>query len=52
MSTAYGVYNEDRGTSDRAIVIIDKEGIIRFNKIYSTATDLNTADILAEINEL
>ena len=52
VSTAFGVYNQDRGTSDRAIVIIDKEGIIRFRKIYSTATDLNTADILDEINAL
>ena len=35
VSTAFGVYNQDRGTSDRAIVIIDKEGYIQYTSSLS-----------------
>ena len=35
VSKLYGIYNEDRGTSMRAVFIIDKEGVVRFKQIYS-----------------
>ncbi|MEY8761117.1 redoxin domain-containing protein [Chryseobacterium tongliaoense] len=31
VSTAYGVYNEENGTSKRALFVIDKEGIIQWS---------------------
>ena len=52
MSQLYGVYNEQRGTSDRAVIIIDKEGIVRFSQAYAGVGDLSTDDILAEIDKL
>ena len=52
MSQLYGVYNEQRGTPDRAVIIIDKEGIVRFSQAYAGVADLNTDDILAEIDKL
>ena len=52
MSTDYGVFNEDTGVPKRAIVIIDKEGIVRFRKIYKSAMDLNPNDILDEVKKI
>jgi alkyl hydroperoxide reductase subunit AhpC len=48
----YGVYNDQRGTANRAVFVIDKQGIVRFKKTYAQAADLNPADILAEVDKL
>ena len=34
VSQQFGIYNEERGVSMRAVIIIDKEGVIRFKKVY------------------
>ena len=52
VAQAYGVYNDERGSSNRAVFIIDKEGIVRFKQVYAAATDLKTEDILAEVDKL
>ena len=52
VAQAYGVYNEDRGTANRAIFVIDKEGIVRFKREYSNISDLDPKDILDEIDKL
>ena len=46
------MYNDERGSSNRAVFIIDKEGIVRFKQVYAAATDLKTEDILAEVDKL
>ena len=33
-------------------MVVDKEGIIRFKRVYTSAGDIETADILAEIDKL
>ena len=48
----YGVYNEERGTAKRAVIIVDKQGIVRFKRTYASMADLNVADILAEVDKL
>ena len=52
MSKAYGLYNDEKGTSLRSIVIIDKEGVIRFKRVYTSAADIQMDDILAEGDKL
>ena len=52
MSTDYGVFNKDTGVPKRAIVIIDKEGIVQFSETYKSAMDLNPNDILAKVKKL
>ena len=52
VSKLYGVYNEERGTANRAVVIVDKQGIVRFSRVYATMAELDTADVLAEIGKL
>ncbi len=51
MSDSYGVYNEERGVSKRAIVIVDKQGIIRFHKIYDGELP-EAKEILAEVKKV
>ena len=48
----YGVLNEQTGVPVRAIIIVDKEGWVRFSKIYKAASDLNPSDILSEVAKL
>ena len=48
----YGVYNAERGTANRAVIIVDKEGIVRFKRVYSSMAELNIADIQAEVERL
>ena len=52
MSKSYGLWNEERGTSNRAVVIVDKEGVVRFRKEYASGTIPNPPDILAELEKL
>ena len=48
----YGVYNEERGTANRSVILVDKEGIVRFKRIYASMPELNMADIEAEVDKL
>ena len=51
MTDSYGVYNEERGVSKRAIVIVDKQGIIRFHKIYDGELP-EAKEILEEVKKV
>ena len=48
----YGLWNEDRGTSNRAVVIVDKDGIIRYKREYAPPTTPDPTEILAEVAKL
>jgi alkyl hydroperoxide reductase subunit AhpC len=52
MSKAYGVYNDERGTSNRAVIIIDKEGVVRWAQEFANAADIDPTAIMAEIDKL
>ena len=52
MTQAYGIFNEERGSPNRAVFIVDKDGIIRFKRVYDSARALDPKDILAEIDKL
>ena len=52
VSKAYGVFDDVRGTPKRAIVIIDKNGIIQFSKTYDKVPDLDPQEILDEVKKL
>ena len=49
---AYGLWNEERGTGNRAVIIVDKEGIIRFRETYVPGVLPDPEDILAAIDKL
>lgn len=47
----YGVWREERGTSRRAVFIIDREGIVRWSKVYEREVPDNE-ELLAALHEL
>ena len=48
----YGIYNEQRGTANRAVILVDKQGIVRFTRVYASMAEFDTDDILAEVDKL
>ena len=49
---AYGLWNEERGAGNRAVIVVDQEGIVRFRETYAPGTLPDPADILAVIQKL
>ena len=49
ISKLYKVFNNNKGTSKRAIIIINKSGIIKFKKIYSDISELDMDDIFTQL---
>ena len=45
---AYGLWNEERGASNRAVIIIDKEGVVRFRETYQPGV-LPDPDTILEV---
>ena len=52
MIKAYGLWNDQRGTANRAVIIVDKAGIIRFRQEYAGATFPTAEEILPELDKL
>ena len=52
MVQLYGVYNDERGTADRAMIVVDKQGIVRFKRVYSNISEFSIPEILAELDKL
>jgi len=48
----YGVFNEKLGRSDRAIFVVDKQGIIRWVKVYESGVQPDNGELLAELRRL
>ena len=49
---AYGLWNEERGAGFRAVLVVDKAGIIRFRQQYVPGTLPDPATILQVIEGL
>ena len=52
MAKKYGVFLEDKGITDRATVIIDKQGIVRYANSVTPAGQRNPKEMLAEAQKL
>ena len=52
VSQAYDLWNEERGVSRRAVLIVDKEGVIRFRETYEPGTLPNPETVLAAVAAL
>ena len=48
----YGVYNEETGTARRSVFIIDKEGVIRWFRLYQAGSLPDPNDVLEAIELL
>ena len=45
----YGVFNDDTGVSFRAIFVVDKDGVVRFKRVYTSAGDISIDEVLAAV---
>ena len=52
MVKLYGVYNDERGTANRAMIIVDKQGIVGFKRVYSNMSEFSIPDILVELDKV
>ena len=51
VSELFDIYNEERGVTKRAVIIIDKEGVIRFKRVYDRGLP-DPQEILEELDKL
>jgi len=51
VASQYGVMWEERGISRRAIFIVDKNGVVRFSKVYEGALP-ESSELLGELDKL
>ena len=52
VAKAYGVFNEDTGAARRAVIIVDKNGIVQWRRIYTRSTEMDVGEVLSEVNKL
>ncbi len=52
MSIAYGVFSKEFGRPDRATIIIDKSGIVRWIKMSEPGILPDNAELLTALREL
>jgi peroxiredoxin len=52
VAQAYGIFREKNGFSERAVFIVDREGVIRFKKIYPIKEVPDIEEILKALEDL
>lgn len=51
-ASKFGLYLADKGITNRATVIIDKQGIVRYVQVYEILSQRNNEDLVAELKKL
>ena len=52
VTQAYNLWNEERGAGKRAVIIIDKDGVIRHRKEYAPGTLPEPPEVLEMLDKL
>jgi len=52
VSSSYGIFSEDGGYSERSVVMLDEEGIVRFSKGYPISEVPYMGEILEQLKKL
>ena len=52
VTQAYDLWNEERGAGIRAVIIVDRDGIIRYRQTYQPGTLPDPAEILQAVTDL
>src|SRR6267154_2719103 len=52
VSKAYGVWRDDKGISERAIVVVDKEGIVRYIDVHNIGEAPENAQVIDVLHDL
>ena len=49
---AYGLWNEERGAGTRAVIVVDKEGVVSHRQTYAPGVLPDTEEILKVVDGL
>ena len=52
VSRKYGVYREDKGHCERAIVVVDKQGIVRYIDVHAIGEAPENVQIIEVLRDL
>jgi peroxiredoxin len=52
VASAYGVFDEKAGRSERAVFIIDKEGIVRYIDVHDIGEQPDEQQLIEELSKL
>jgi len=52
VAQAYGIFREKPGSSERAVLVLDREGVVRFKKIYPIKEVPDIAEIIQAVGEV
>jgi alkyl hydroperoxide reductase subunit AhpC len=52
VSKKYGVYKEDKGHCERAIIIVDKQGIVRYIDVHVISEAPDNAQLIEVLRDL
>ena len=52
VSKKYGVYIEEKGHCERAIVVVDKQGVVRYVDVHNIGEAPENAQVLEVLREL
>lgn len=52
VARTYGVFKEDKGICERAILIVDKQGIVRYIDVHNISEAPDNAQLLDVLREL
>jgi len=52
VAQAYGIFREKPGSSERAVLVLDREGVVRFKKIYPIKEVPDIAEIIKAVGEV
>jgi alkyl hydroperoxide reductase subunit AhpC len=52
VTQAYGLWNEERGAGTRAVIVVDKAGIVRYRQTYTPGTLPDPEEILSIVAKL
>jgi peroxiredoxin len=51
VAQAYGIFREKHGSSERAVFIVDREGVVRFKKIYPIKEVPDIGEIIKAVED-
>ncbi len=52
VTRSYDLWNEERGAGTRAVIIVDREGVIRYRELYEPGTLPDPETILQAVADL
>ena len=52
VTQSYGLWNEERGVSFRAVIVVDKAGVVRFRQRYTPGTLPDAEEIVKVVESL